>query len=231
MPYYQATPFKETPKLLLSGIPAYLFGSYNDKVSPTFGYVQSNSAVTTTGTVTFLIVSGNAPNVGDKITVRGSANSTGAFNTTNATILTATTNTTTGVCTVTYAISSTTQSTTADAGQVEIPQSEIGEVVVAAASAPVAVSFATATPQQDRALTVVTSFPTFPTAAVVTLQQAVSDLDAEYATVAIVATVTGGALTAAGGQFTVDPALGKFFRVIISGLSGPASTIVCKILS
>lgn len=231
MPAYQTTPFKETPRLLLSGIPAYLFGSYNDKVSPTFGYVQSNSAVTTTGTVTFLIVSGNAPVVGAKITVRGSANSAGVFNTTNATILTASTNTTTGVCTVTYAISSTTQGLTVDAGQVEVPQPEVGEVTAAGASAPVAVSFATATPQQDRALTLVTSFPTFPTAAVVSLQQAVQDLDAEYSTVAIVATVTGGALSAAGGQFTVDPALGKFFRVIVSGLSGPASTIVCKILS
>jgi hypothetical protein len=62
------------------------------------------------------------------------------------------------------------------------------------------------------------------------LQQAVIDLDSEYANVAIVATVAGSTITV-GPQVTVDPVLGRFFRVNNSGVSGTLPTIVTKLLS
>ena len=227
--YYETTPFKNSPKLLISGRPVYLFGSWNDKTSPTFGYVISNSAVGTVGTLVFQIKDGNAPISGSLITVRGTANSGGAFNTTNATVLSAVTDMNSGICTVTYAISSTTQASAADSGQAEIPQPEIGEAVANGASAPCAVSFSTANPDQKRGITAVCSFPTIPTACVVSLQQAVIDLDSEYTTIDTVVTVSGGLITL-GGQGTIDPVLGRFFRFNISGLTG-TGTIVAKLLS
>ena len=238
MPVYQTTPFKPSPTLLVPGIPEYVFGSYNDKTGPTLGYVQSNSAAATTGTLVFRIVSGNVPIMGALITVIGTANSTGVFNVTNATIITVTC-TDAGICTVTYAVSSTTQASLADGGQVSIPQPEIGERFILTGgespsfnenSVPVVMPYGDATSNLNQAITVVVSFPSLPTTGVVTLQQAIKDIDSEYATVATVATVTGGAVTAAGSQITVDPTLGRFFRLHSEGTGGTLPTIVGKIM-
>src|ERR1035437_7089861 len=101
MSFYLKTPFKPMPVLLIQGTPEYVFGSLNRQVGPTLGYVQSNSGVTTTGTLVFRIVSGNVPAVNSLITVVGCGNSSN-FNTTNSIILSAST-TDAGISTVTYA--------------------------------------------------------------------------------------------------------------------------------
>jgi len=67
-----------------------------------------------------------------------------------------------------------------------------------------------------------------PTTVTITLQQAVMDKDSEYSDLVTVASVVGGVLT--GGQVTVEKALGRFFRFNASSLTGPASTIIAKIL-
>jgi hypothetical protein len=229
MPSYQTTPFKPSPSLLVAGTPQYVFGSFNDRVSPTLGTVISDAAVTTTATLVFQIRAGNVPAVSSLITVRGTANSAGVFNTTNATILTVSC-TDAGVCTVTYAISSTTQVTRADGGEVEVPQPEVPETLANGASVPVVYPFNNAVPDNARGVTVVAAFPSLPTAATIVLQQAVVDKDSEYATVATVATVAGGVVTA-GGQITVDPTLGRFYRVLVSGVSGGTlPTVIVKFL-
>jgi hypothetical protein len=65
----------------------------------------------------------------------------------------------------------------------------------------------------------------------VILQQAIKDIDSEYATVATVTTVAGGAVTAAGSQITVDPTLGRFFRLNSSTVTGGTlPTIIGKIM-
>ncbi len=186
MSVYITSPFKPSPQLAVAGTPSYLFGSYNDKTGPTLGYVISDSAVTTTGTVTFQIVSGNIPIVGALITVVGTANASGNFNVTNATILTVST-TDAGVCTVTYAISSSTVALgTADSGQVSVPQPEIGETIAAAtASAPVATPYNNPEMQEGKSLSATITLPNTGTLSSVTavLQGADFDIDAEYRTV------------------------------------------------
>ncbi len=135
---YVKSPFKPTPTLLVQGRPEYVFGSWNDNTGSTLGNIISDSAVTTTATVTFQILSGNAPAVGSLITVVGAANSAN-FNVTNAQIITAST-TSAGVCTVTYAItSSSVPAGTPDGGQIVIPQPELGDILssFAASSVPV----------------------------------------------------------------------------------------------
>ena len=197
MSFYNKSPFKPVPTLLVQGRPEYVFGSWQDRTGPTLGNVISNSAVTTTGTLSFNVISGNVPAVGSLITVVGTANSAGVFNVTNAQILTVTT-TAADVATVTYAIASTTQATLQDGGQVIIPQPELGDNVTTfpISSVPVACP-ASPGNQSGKSLSATAKLPAQQlgvasslTAVTVVIQGANFDEDAQYNTI--------GTLTAAG---------------------------------
>jgi len=207
--FYLKTPFKPTPTLLIQGTPEYVYGSFNSKVGPTLGAVISDSGATTTGTLTFQVLSGNSPAVNSLITVVGTANSGGNFNVVNATILTAST-TNEGVCTVTFAISSTTQATTADAGQVyvvvpEVPDNLTASIVTnlstnAGASVPVAAPVGLPTDGRSLSATLSllansTTYPSTLTGVTATIQGANIDFDSEYNDI--------GTITAAGSAGNV----------------------------
>lgn len=227
MPAYQTTPFKPVPELLVAGRPSYVFGSFNDRTGPTLGNVISNSSATTLATLIFQIVSGNIPTVGSLITVVGCANSAN-FNVTNATVLSVST-TASGVCTVTYNITSTNQSSTADGGQVIIPQPEIGEAIANGASVPVAKVFNNAAVDQSEILMVAVSFPVIPKACTVILQEALVDLDSEYSNIAVVVTVANSTVAGSVVFPTSIQVAGRFYRLYVEGLQG-TGTIVGKIL-
>jgi hypothetical protein len=239
MSFYVTSPFKPVPKLLLQGRAEYVFGSLNDNTGATTGYVISDSAVTTTGTVVFQVVSGNVPVVGALITIVGTANSAGIFNVTNAQILTVVV-TEQGVCTVTFAIASTTQASTQDYGQVQIPQVESGDALTSAggASIPVCVP-ASPSQQSGKSLSATVTFPTQQlgvastlSAVTVVVQGSNVDRDDHYNTV--------GTITAAGAAgSTVDWQSGqgntgtgtlaagsvnlpnfKFYRLNVTGATG-----------
>lgn len=201
MPAYIASPFKPVPQLAVAGTPSYLIGSYNDRTGPTLGNVISNSAVTTTGTLTFQILSGNAPVAGSLITVVGCANSTN-FNVTNVAIATVVSTSASGVCTVTYTISSTTQGTLSDGGQVIVPQPEVGETVAGAYK-----SFAVARPfnnpnvQEGQSLTATLNLGSGLSNVVCSLQGADIDVESEYADIHVFG--TSGVQQFQSGQDTV----------------------------
>jgi hypothetical protein len=193
MSTYIKSPFKPSPQLAVAGTPSYLFGSYNDKTGPTLGYIQSNSGSTTTGTLVFRIASGNVPIVGALLTAVGQANSAN-FNVTNAPILTVVC-TDAGICTVTVTITSTTQASTADGGQVVIQQPEVGDTIAsgtATASVPVAVPFNNPEMQEGKSITATLTLPnTGSLSGVVAVLQASNlDLDGEYVTIHTFAAVT-----------------------------------------
>ena len=206
MSFYVKSPYKQPPVLLVQGRPEYAFGSWLDKTGPTLGNVISNSAVTTTGTLTFQVVSGNVPQVGSLITVVGAANSPN-FNVTNAQILTAVT-TAAGISTVTYTITSTSQGTLADGGQVIVPQPELGDALTSAgeASAPVCCP-ASPSQQSGKSLSATVKLPAQQlgvastlSAVTVVIQGANFDEDSQYNTIGTI-TATG---TAAGGPNVYD---------------------------
>jgi len=184
------------------GTPEYVYGSLNTQVGPTLGYIISDQAAATVATLSFQIVSGQIPIPGSLITVEGSANSAGIFNTTNGVIITSVVNDY-GVCTVTFAIASTTQASTADAGQVYVAVPEIPDNLTAAIVATIstngAASFPVAAPvgatANGRSISVTvdllassTVYPSTLTGVTVVLQGANLDFDAEYNTIATVVT-------------------------------------------
>ena len=203
MSFYQTTPFKAPVALLIQGTPEYVLGSLNVKTGPTLGYVQSNSSVTTTGTLVFRIASGNIPIPGALITVVGTANSAGIFNVTNATLLTVVV-TDAGIATVTYAVSSTSQASTPDGGQVSVPQVESGDNLTAGivaalpiSSVPVAGVVGSTTIGRSMSATVTfpantAAFPSTLSATTVVIQGSNTDRDDHYNTIGTI-TATGAA--------------------------------------
>jgi len=234
MSSYIKSPFKPAPALIISGTPLYLFGSFNDRTSPTKGIVLSNSVDSfNNATVTFQVQDGNIPVVGALITIVGSANSAGAFNVTNRVIASVSSVLLTGLVTVIFSLAASAQPNAADVGQVLIPQPEIGEalpVEVNFASVPGALVSQGARLEQGRAVTAIVSFPVLPTAVTVKLQQAMKDIDSEYADLATVTSVVAGVQT--GGQITLQGVLGLFLRFNTSGVvGGNSSLIVAKLIA
>ena len=203
MPFYVTSPFKAQPALLIQGTPEYLFGTVNNKTAPTFGNVISDSGTGAISTVTFQILTGNVPIPGALITVVGTANATGLYNVTNATILTvvmaAAGGVQAGVATVTFAGTGT-SATLSDGGQVIIPQIEIGDLftapIVAAlpvSSIPAAGVVGATTVGRSMGATVSlpptsAAFPSTLAGVTVVLQGANRDLDPEHNTIATIGT-------------------------------------------
>jgi hypothetical protein len=248
MSAYIKSPYKPVPTLLVQGRPEYVFGSWLDKTGPTLGYVVSDSAVTTTGTLTFRIVSGNVPAVGSLITVVGTANASGNFNVTNAQILSATT-TDAGISTVTYTIvSSTVAAGTADGGQVIIPQPELGDVLSSFPASSIAVACPSSPGNQSgKSLSATVKLPlqqggvsSTLTAVTVLIQGANFDEDGQYNTIG---TITAAGTSVAGpntydwqsGQgYTATGTLAagsvnlpnfRFYRLQVSAASGSGPVV------
>ena len=233
MSAYITSPFKPSPVLLVPGSPTYLWGSWNDKTGPTQGVVLQSLGIATVGEIVVKILSGNIPVVGALITVVG-VSASANFNVTNVAITAVDkyphgNNPDNGMYAIAYTITSTSSPMQSDAGQFIIPQPEVAEALVASAkSSPASMPYGNATYNQNQGLTAVVSFPSIPTSIIVYLQQAVQDMDSEYADVATVVTVAGGVVTV-GGQITVDPTLGRFFRFRNSDVVGTGS-IIAKLL-
>lgn len=248
MSAYIKSPYKPVPTLLVQGRPEYVLGSWNDKTGPTLGNIISDSAVTTTATLTFSVVSGNLPAVGSLITVVGAANSAN-LNVTNAQILTLV-STPAGVVTITYAItSSTIASGTPDGGQVIIPQPELGDILTAfpASSVPVVCPSSPGN-QSGKSLSATVKLPlqqlgvsSTLTAVTVLIQGANFDEDGQYNTIG---TLTAAG-TSAGGPNTYDWQSGqgltaapgalssgsvnlpnfRFYRLQVSGAAGSGPVV------
>ena len=254
MSFYIKSPFKPVPRLLIQGTPEYVYGSYNDKTGPTLGYIISDSGNGTTSTVVFRIASGNVPFVGALITIIGTANAAGAYNVTNAIIISVVC-TDAGICTVTF-LGAGTSASTPDGGQVEIQQPEVPDNLTAGivaalatnagASAPVAAPVgATA---NGRSISVTLSllansatYPSTLSGVTATLQGANLDLDGEYNDCGIIGTALAAGTVTDWQSGQGDTATGtltagsvnfpnfKFYRLKITVATG-AGYIVGKIM-
>jgi hypothetical protein len=226
MPAYVKSPFKPPVQLLTAGLPSYVWGSYDDKSSPTVGYIISDSATALVGTITFQITSGPVPQVGEKIAVRGATRSANLnVSDGSATVISVVASADAagiqdGVVTVTYPIASTSLGTAADSGQVVITRVEVGETAVNGASVPVAVPYNPANTHSNKLISATVAFTGTATGLVV-LQGANFDEDTQYVTLGTVFSTS----VLSSQEFESNY---RFYRMLTSGLTG-SGTIIGKI--
>ena len=226
MPAYQNNAF-QLPQLLQKGVPAYLFGSFSQQRGNTLLGLSTDAIATNVATVTAQLVNGRLPNVGDLVSIINAANSAGAFNVNRAPLTGVSYVAATNVMTLTFALTGTNQSVTADGGTVIVEPAEVPEALV---NGQASVACVIQAPQGDSQYTVpvAVTFPTMPTAVTVTLQRALKNTNAEYTNDA------GGVVTVAAGAYTAGPVVeatlerAYLYRFLVSGLSG-TGTIVAKV--
>ena len=205
-------------------------GATTTAVSPSTGIGLTVTTTVTSsgsaGSVTVQINQGPIPLVGDLLTVINTAQQSGLFNVTRAVITATNINAATGTGTISYALTGTNQSLTADPGSFISEPGESSEALVNNSfSVPVTVQ----APQGDSQFTLPVSitFPTLPTAVTVSIQAAIRDIAAEYTTLGTVAVVAASAQTVGPfGQVTLQR--GFVYRLAVTGLSG-SGTITAKV--
>ena len=224
MPLYNSPAIP--PQLLQKGVPAYLLGGLNMLRGDATGTVADTALAANVATITVQLNQGATPLVGDFITVWGTTQQAGLFNATRAVITAVSITPATGAGTISFALTGSNQSTTADTGQWRMEIGETSEAITNNSfSAPVLVQ----APEGDSQFTLpfAVRFPTLPTGCTVSLQAAVRDIASEYVTILTCAVVAASAQTMGPfGQATLQR--GYFYRFAVTGLGG-TGTIIAKI--
>lgn len=219
MPVYNASPFAPPPQLLLAGGPsAYAFGSKKGNQPTTRMAVTSVSAnASNIAVVGVKILEGPIPSIGSLISITG-VQTAAAYNVTNVALTNVVIDATTGVGTVTFPCTTSSQATIADSGTALVPVPEVAEALTNNSSS---VQFAIPDPVgQDtntRVLTWQTRYPSQPAGISAALQGAMQDVDSAYQTLDTSTSVTGETR-----QVTINEI--SFVRVRITGLGGAAPT-------
>jgi hypothetical protein len=160
------------------------------------------------------------------ISIYNSTNSTGAFNVTRAVIVSVSYVASTNVMTITFALTGSNQTATADGGSVIVEPGETSEAIVNNSfSQAVFVQAPEGDAQFSAPISV--TFPTLPTAATVSVQMAIKDQSNEWTTLGQIAIVAAGAQTQ-GPVSTITLQRGYLYRLSVTGLTG-TGTIVAKI--
>jgi len=225
MPPFTNSPFQPAT-LLQKGVPAYFFGSFSQKTGNTQLALATDAIATNVATITGYHITGPLPAVGDLISIINSTNSTGAFNVNRAVITAVSFVASTNLMTVTFALTGSNQTATADSGTVIIEPGETADTLVNNSFSRAVLVQA---PEGDSQFSVPVSvtFPTLPTAATVSLQSAIKLQSNEWTTLGQIAVVAAGAQTV-GPFSTATLQRGYLYRLAVTGLTG-TGTIVAKI--
>lgn len=225
MPAYSSSPFAPTPILALPGNPAYVFGSFNDRVAPSKLQVTNVALTANVATLTVQLLEGNIPAVGSLISVQGTQSTAGLFNVTNVALASVTINATSGAGTLTFALTHANVASAADSGFAIVPAPYVGETIT-----PPEASVVVALPPAEKALVGISAECTWsaaPSAAVVNLQVADANpqLDASFVTVDTL-TFTGTQQTLRSDQAGLTA---NYARLQVPSHTG-SETLVGKIL-
>ena len=175
MPAFVSAPPSITPRRgITAGLPSYSFGSFPLGVQPARLAVTSVACTSNVITLGVKLLEGNIPTTANNITVTGTVAGGSAVNVTNTALTGVTITPSTGVGTITYALTLANLATTPDGGQVFVLATDIGETTAVAKG----LQFALA-PDGGYGLTLAWAC----TAATVALQLegSVDDVDAQYA--------------------------------------------------
>ncbi len=224
MPAYVLAPPQVTPRRgLQEGIPGYTAGGGPQL----FGQADSRFAITNvaangaTATITGALLEGPVPAVGGLISIRGTSVAAGVFNVTNVAITAVALNAN-GVGTIQFALAQTVGATN-DSGTAIVPPTETLEAIVNATPAKFQ-QFAVPEPAditgQGRQVLMAWRTVTV-TVIALQLEQAINDVDAEYAIVGVSQTTLSGTLQAL--------ITGRFIRLNVTAVT-TTGTIVAKFL-
>lgn len=224
MPAYSSSPVAPVP-LALPGTVAYAWGSQKCDVSPTRMLIDHVAITSNVATLNVTVVEGNIPAVGDLITVTGTTTSSGVFNVTAVALTGVTINATTGVGTVTYALTNANIASTANAGIAYVQYATVFETV-SLNSVSQAIALAASSPGVGISnFSVEVAWAPGTSAGVVTVQVADTNTDAEYASAGASATITYPAT-----RLDVSNITANFVRLkLTTGLTG-ATTIAAWVL-
>lgn len=224
MPAYDK--FSHNVRTAFMGHPIYLFGGLNTDVSDCIMQVTQVSGNGTTATLSVTVQAGNIPVVGNLVTVSGLANS--GFNTTATALSAVSINANSGVGTISYA-NATSLGATADAGRAVVPIQETTESLANGASIAAAVLVNDPQTNSARTATFVVNTPANTITGTVTaqLQEAITDQDSEYQSVGASISIP---TTAQVKLQSITLQNGRFYRLLIAGVTGGAGTITAKIL-
>lgn len=231
MPAYSQSPF-DAVTLLQSGKPEYVFGTFSDTVAPARMLISNVALTTNVATLTVTVVEGPIPAVGSLVTVKGCPTTSGTFNVTAVAIASVSINAVTGQGTITFALTHANVVSVASSGVAIAQTPEVAEALVNGASVAVCVPISNSELNQGRSIKAVVNFPSLPTTATVTIQEAISNKNSEFSDIGTVPVqVVSGGATTTPGQLTIVGTPGMFYRLNVSGVTGGTSpTIVGKIL-
>jgi len=236
MPAYNQNPIGKVVQQAVPGQPAYCYGSLNTLVAPTRMNITNVALTSNVATLSVTVIEGNLPVVGQLVSVAGCSNS--VFNTTTPLAITAVSFTNTpedGKGTISFALTHADVVSAAATGAAMAPQVEVGESIVAGASAEVAIPANTPFPENGRAMLFEVYFPTLPTGVTVAVQGASVNVDNDYTTLGTIAVVAASTLSGAsntGGNVAslyFDGVRENFIRYLVSGLTGTGK-IVAKVV-
>ncbi len=223
MPLYNSSAFAPLPEVAIPARPAYFFGSLPVDTQDTQMRLSNVALTSNVASVAGTIFQGNIPAVGNFISIIGSTSTSGLFNVNQAVITGVTGTASTGVYTITFALTHADVVSIANSGMAIIPIAEVPEAVADGTSVAIYVPSNELRDLGERSITVATTFPSLPTAATVTLYTAINNnpqaASPEWTSMGVVATVAGGVETVGPLKTFTVPA-GRFFRVAVSGSSG-----------
>jgi hypothetical protein len=185
--------------------------------------VTSVAITSNVATLAVKILEGFIPVVGQLISVMGTQTVTSGgapnFNVTNAVLTGVTINATTGVGTVTFALTSSNIATTPDAGMTELIPYVAGEAVgTAAAGQQFAVAGATLAADNTRVITWFTQFTGSPATVTMNLQGSDVDQDSYYTNI--------DSSTAAAGESRSVSVGYYFYRVLAAATGGTSPKVI-----
>jgi hypothetical protein len=218
MPPFMTLPPNIQPRRgITAGLPAYCAGSFAYGQSPGKFFVTSVAVAANVVTLGVKQTEGQAPIVGNLITVMGTVAGGAPVNVTRVALASVTLNAS-GVGTLTYAATTGNIATTPDGGQATVDVAEVAENIAVAKLQQFALD-----PTAGYGLTWSYSCPTNPATLSIQLEAAINDNDAEYA-------IVGTAVTTVTGATTIGtvPELSRFVRLNTTINTG-GGTMVAKI--
>ena len=223
MPAFQNNPFQK-PQLLQKGVPAYIVGSFSQKVGNTNLALVTDAIASNVATITATYLNGPLPGVGDLVSIINSTNSSAAFNVSRVALASVSYNATTNVMTLTFALTASNQAATADGGTVVVEPGEVGETVSANYTSQAVLVQA---PEGDSQFTVPLSVSggASITAMTATLQVAIKGQSNEWTSTTTNVTKTGASTYTAGPVVQATLQRGYLYRLAITGVTGSDKVI------